>query len=164
METWMSSARELPNIAAILGPLLQRVSSERRPLFLAIAERMAAERYRDWASATEHPTHRSGLLACADREEEIARRVEALDPGAAAIQADILAENPDLAELDRSIFADRPLGDQYAMQAQGERAGASTWRAFAEGANSRARQTFLECAELEEQSAAVLDSILAGQR
>ena len=156
----MSSARELPNIAEILGPLLERVSREQRPLLIAIAERMAAERYREWAKAAEPQTRRSDLLACADREEEIASRVEALYPESAAAQADILAKHPDLADVNRAIFADRPLADQYAIQAQGERVGASTWRSFAERAEPSARQTFLACAELEEQSAAVLESIL----
>ena len=156
----MASGRELPNIADILGPVLERVLREQRPLLMAIAERMAADRYREWAGAVEGESRRSDLVACANREEEIAGRVEALYPESAAVQPDILAKNPDLAELNRAIFADRPLADQYAIQAQGERVGASTWRALAEQADPSARQTFLDCAELEEQSAAVLESIL----
>jgi len=156
----MASGRELPNIADILGPVLERVLREQRPLLMAIAERMAADRHREWAGAVEGESRRSDLVACANREEEIAGRVEALYPESAAVQADILAKNPDLAELNRAIFADRPLADQYAIQAQGERVGASTWRALAEQADPSARQTFLDCAELEEQSAAVLESIL----
>ena len=84
-----------------------------------------------------------------------------LYPDAAAIQAEIRAANPDLEDLNRTVFADRPLADQLAIQAQGERVGASTWRAMAEAAEPATRQTFLDCAVLEEQSAAVLESILA---
>ena len=155
----MSSTPGLPNIAEFVAPLLERISPEQRPLLIAIAERMAAQRYRGWAEASEQASLRSELLACADREEEIAGQVEALYPEAASIQADLLAKNPDFEELNRSIFADRPLDDQYAIQAQGERVGAATWRSFAKQAEPEARRIFLECAELEEKSAAVLEAI-----
>ncbi len=156
----MASTAELPNIADLVGPLLQSVAREERPLLIAIAERMAAERYRQWAEAVESGPLRSELRACADREEEIASRVEALHPGAAATQAELLANQPDLRDVNRSIFADRPLRDQFTIQAQGERVGASTWRAFAKHAQPSAQKVFLECAELEEKSAAVLEAAL----
>jgi hypothetical protein len=152
----MAATSELPNIADIVGPVLASVAREERPLLIAIAERMAADRYR--ASADEG--RRAALLACADREEEIASRVEALYPEAGATQADLLAKHPDLEALNRSLFADRPLEDQYTIQAQGERVGASTWRVFAEDADAKARKVFLACAELEEQSAELLESIV----
>ena len=89
--------------------------------------------------------------------------MESLYPGAAAIQEEILAKNPDLRELTRSLFVERPRHQQFAIQAQGERLGAATWRSFAKKeASSRARETFLACAELEEESAEVLESILSG--
>ena len=40
------SARALPDVAAILGPLLAGVAPAERPLLLAIAERMAASKRR----------------------------------------------------------------------------------------------------------------------
>ena len=67
------SSPELPDIAAILGPLLQRAPADERPLLLAAAERLAAARYRDWAAASDDPDDRAGLLECAEREEAIAR-------------------------------------------------------------------------------------------
>src|SRR5580765_7050879 len=82
--------RELPNIAGIFGPILQRLPAAERPLLIAVAERLAAERYRGWAAAASDPAWRAALLACAAREEDIARRVEALYPDAAATQARIL--------------------------------------------------------------------------
>ena len=39
--------KQLPDVARILGPLLERVPREQRPLLIAIAERMAADRYRE---------------------------------------------------------------------------------------------------------------------
>ena len=159
----MSSATqtELPNLAEILLKLLQRVPREQHPLLIAIAERRAAERYRSWADDPAVVAHRGRLLACADREEEIAHRVEGLHPEAAAVQRGIVAANPDLDDITRSLFAGRPLAQQFAIQAEGERLGAATWRSFGRGASAAARDTFLACAGLEEESAAVLESILA---
>jgi hypothetical protein len=158
----MAEHAELPNVAAILAPLLQRVPAEQIPFLLAIAERLAATRYRQWAAQVGVPARREGLLACADREEEIARRIEALTPDVGVVQRDLLAANPDLEEINRSVFANRPLAQQFAIQAQGERLGAATWRSFAQRQESdSARATFLACAELEEASAAFLDLLLA---
>ena len=155
-------SRELPDIAQIFGPILQRLAPAEQPLLVAIAERLAADRDRGWAAAASGAAWRAALLGCAAREEDIARRVEALSPDAAATQRRILAANPDLEELNRSVFAGRPVEDQYAIQAAGERVGAATWRAFAAQAPPPARETFLACAELEEASARVLESHAAG--
>ena len=166
-----TSVKELPNLETVLGRLLGRVAPERQPLLIAVAERLAAARYRDWAQAGADAagasaagageTRMNELLACAQREEEIAARVEGLYPDAAAIQAEIRRANPDLDELNRSIFAGRPLPQQFAIQARAERLGAATWRAFAaqETAPPR-RAAFLACADLEEESARVLEGML----
>jgi hypothetical protein len=159
-----STGTELPDLGRIIGPFLQRVAQEQRPLLIAVAERMAADRYRAWAREVTDPPRSARLLACADREEEIARRVEALYPEAASVQRDILASNPDLEDLNRSLFAGRPLDQQFAIQARGERLGAATWRAFAhDEKNPAAHDTFLGCAGLEEESAAVLEAFLEGK-
>src|SRR5262249_55054158 len=152
------------NVAQVLAQVLERVPRERHPLLIALAERLAAERYRGWSADVDDPT-RSQLLGCAHREEEIARRIEALYPDAAAVQEDLVAGNPDLREVNRSLFAGRPVEQQFAIQAQGERLGAATWRAFAQHSrDAKARDTFLGCAVLEEQSAAVLESLLRAKK
>jgi hypothetical protein len=157
-----TDAGDLPNVAEVLGPLLQRIPEEQQPLLIAIAERRAAERYRDWAQEVGTEPGMSQLRACAQREEDIARRVEALYPDADAIQRGMLAKNPDLEEINRTLFAGRSLAQQFTIQAQGERLGAATWRAFAQQEPNGARAAvLLECAELEEQSAVVLEGILA---
>jgi len=156
-------AGELPNVAAILGAVVQRVPVAERPLLIALAERMAAGRYRGWSEQMADRDRQSGLVACADREEEIARRVEALYPDAASVQQGLLAANPDLPEINRAIFAGRRLAEQLTIQAGAERLGAATWRSFAHHAErEKMRQVFLDCARLEEESAAHLEALLAG--
>ncbi|MCX5740006.1 MAG: VOC family protein [Proteobacteria bacterium] len=158
---WHFATPALPNLADVFARILTKVADRDRPLVVAIAERMAAERYRGWASEVTHSADAAHLLACAQREEEIAARVEALFSGASAIQRQILEKHPDLADLNRSLFADRPLHVQFRIQAQGERLGAATWRSFASREKAgAARETFLACAELEETSAVVLESML----
>jgi hypothetical protein len=158
------TTRELPSIATIVGGILARVEERYRPLFIALAERLAAERYRRWARDASGDA-RSGLLACAEREDAIADRIAALYPDATAVQASLRADNPELDELGDALFAGRPLAEQFTIQAAGERAGAGAWRMFAEQAGGDARRTFLACAELEERSAEYLESLLAqGER
>lgn len=157
----MAKPTELPNIAAVLAGILQRIPREQQPLLIAYAERLAAERYRGWATRVGEAGQRAGLLACAAREEEIAGRVESLYPGAAAAQQALLAANPDLLEVNTRLFAALTLEQQFELQAQGERLGAATWRAFAEHAtDSKARGIFVACAPLEEESAAFLESVV----
>lgn len=154
------SRSALPDIADVVGRMLQRVPRERQPILLAQRERVSAARYRGWAREVAGPGQRSALLACADREEEIARRVEALYPAAASIRRDILARNPDLTSITGSLFSAYALEQQFILQARGERFGATTWRSFAQDEqNPEASKVFLDCALLEEESAAFLESI-----
>jgi hypothetical protein len=152
---------ELPNVAQLLGRVLARVPEPQRPLLIAHAERLAAERYRGWAQLADTAERRGALLRCAEREEAIAGRVESLFVDAAAEQQRILAANPDLADINRGVFAGRPIAEQYAIQAAGERAGAALWRALARAASSpHERDEYLACARLEEESALVLEALL----
>ena len=160
-----SDDASLPSIGEALAPVLLRVPRLHHPVLIALAERLAARRYREWAAQIGDASRRPQLLACADREEEIAGRVEAHYGDAPATQRALLAANPDVEEINRSLFAGRPLAQQFAIQAAGERLGAATWRAFARSDGDADRcATFLACAELEEASAAVLESILADTR
>ncbi len=155
-----SDANELPNLAQVLSGVLERVPREQQPLLVAIAERMAAQRYRDWAAQPSYDAHRSQLFACAQREEEIADRIESLYPDAAAVRRQILAKNPDVEEINRGLFAGRPLSEQLTIQAQGERLGAATWRSLARDAKPAFSEAFQACALLEEESATALEAIL----
>jgi catechol 2,3-dioxygenase-like lactoylglutathione lyase family enzyme len=159
--TMPAAAGALPSIAERIGPLLQRLPEADRPLAVAAAERLAAQRYRSWAERVASPQQRASLLACAVREEEIATRVESLHERAEERQRALLEANPELLELNRSLFADRPLEQQFRIQAAGERAGAGLWRALAQRADGHARASYEACARLEEESAELLETLLA---
>ena len=151
-----------PNLAEILRQALRNIDPALQPLLLARLERLAAARYRAWAS--EHPDQsaKEGLLACADREDEIATRVESLEPNASAIQDTLLSDHPELLELNRTLFEGRPLEVQFAMQAEGERAGAAAWRAYAAAAASdpSVQELLLSCSPLEQANADFLQTLL----
>ena len=151
----------LPSVGKAVAPLLARIPRAEQPLLIAHAERLAAGRYRSWAGRPEGARHRTDLLACAAREEEIARSVEALFEDAHERQRRLLEAHPELAEINRSLFDGRPFREQLAIQAGGERLGAATWRSFAKHASeARARDALLACATLEEANAEVLEAIL----
>ena len=151
---------ELPNIAAVLTAALQRVPRDQQPLLIAFAERLAADRYRGWAERVEDENTKRELDSCARREEEIAALIESLYSSAKSAQQKLLAAHPDLLEVNEKLFAPLELEQQFALQAQGERLGALTWRAFAQHAtDERTREIFLRCAPLEEASADFLESI-----
>jgi hypothetical protein len=122
----MTPKQPFSSLAVTLAPLLQRIPVEHHTLFIASAERLAAERYRLWASSAVSPDRKSALLACADRERELARRVEALYPDAALVQQQLLVTIPDLAEAGRNYFATYSVAEQFALQAQDEQLGAAT--------------------------------------
>ena len=150
------------SIAGILQAAMAMSQPEDPRIFVALAERIAAERYRSWAESVDDEARRRRLLECAAREEDIATRVEALRPDAAALQEKILKDHPDLASQYRAALADMTLPEQFAAQAAAERAGAAAWRAFAAGSSdSGEAETLLSCAPLEEASAADLEAIIA---
>ncbi len=147
-------------LAELVGPLLAPLPREEQPAIIALAERVAAGRYRAWAEEVTSDEITERLLACAAREEDIATRVEAQTPGAADLQARAMAEHAELADRYAAIFSGRTLPEQFALQARAERAGAATWRALAGASSGAVAQTFLACARLEETSAAVLESLI----
>ena len=153
-------SKETPDIASILADALGGVALEDQPVLLAALERFAATRYRGWAEAHPDPEISKGLLACAAREDEIATRVESLYPDAQARQEKLMVDNPELGELNRTLFADRPLAVQFAMQAVGERAGAGAWTAFSAASDDdQVRQTLSGCSPLEAANAEFLESL-----
>jgi len=152
---------DIPNIAEILAGVLRNIDPNQQPFLLAKLERLAAQRYRRWASEYPDPSAKDGLLACAVREEEIAKRVESLAPNASAIQDKLFSDNPEFLDLNRTLFEGRPLKVQFAMQAEGERAGAAAWNAYAAGASAPSAQELLQsCSALEQANADFLQTLL----
>ena len=148
-------------LAELLGPVLAPLATEERPAIIALAERIAAGRYRAWSEQVTEDETRTRLLACAAREEEIATRVEALNPSASDLQARAIEEHGDLPDRYAALFTDLPLAEQFGLQARAERVGAATWRALAGGSEGAAVETFLTCAQLEEVSAETLEALIA---
>ena len=155
---------DLPSIAGVLAPVVARFPRQQQKLLIAWAERQAAERYQSWAEQVGG-AERAGFLGCAAREEDIATRIEALDPDAAAIQQQLLAELPDLEAQVLEVYADRSLEEQWEIQRRGERAGKKTWEAFAAVEDdAQDHAVLLACAALEDENASFLRSVLEKRR
>jgi len=158
----MSNTRsdDLPSIAGVLAPVVARFPRQQQQLLIAWAERQAAKRYQSWAEQVGD-SERAGFLGCAAREEDIAARIEALDPDAAAIQQQLLAALPDLEAQVLVVYAGRSLEEQWEIQRRGERAGKKTWEAFATvESDPQAHAVLLDCAALEDENASFLRSVL----
>ncbi|MGH0032289.1 MAG: hypothetical protein ACQGVC_21055 [Myxococcota bacterium] len=150
---------DTPNFAELLGPFIARFEEEARPAFLAALERGAADRYRAWAEAS--PEHAAGLLACAEREDEIARTAESLYPPDEGARSAIARVLPEARDAYYAVFADLPLREQWRIQASAERQGANAWRLLAADSDDpKARDELARCAALEEESALHLDGLV----
>ena len=69
---------------------------------------------------------------------------------------------PTIAETYRSALAERPVNEQYLVQAAAERRAAAFWRFLASsGADGSVRETLRSCAELEELSAEFLEALVS---
>jgi hypothetical protein len=151
-----------PTFLEVIGPIFAQFPREQQPLFAAAAERLAAQRYRQWAQEVGNETARDDLLACAGREEEIADRVDKTHDSPTLVHEQLAREHPDLRERYWSIFDGLSRAEQFAEQAAAERLGAETWRGFAaECTSSPQESVYLACALLEEESATVLERLVA---
>jgi hypothetical protein len=157
----MTHARNLPDLGERLRPLIECLPEPVRPRLLAILERRAGERYRLWAAECGDAERAAGLRACGAREDEIGDLVEGLFPPQPGEREQMAAVLPQIAEAARDLFVGRPLMDQFAIQAAGERRGAAVWRDLAAGEGDPARHdVLLRCARLEEESAELLESVV----
>lgn len=153
---------ERATILGVLAPVIARYEPPEQRIFAALGERIAAARYRVWAKATGDDAIRATLEACADREEDIASRVESLRPDAREVQERLQRDHGDIRDQYFELLDGRPLVEQFAMQAEAERAGAAAWRAFADAAeNEHDAEILRACAPLEEESAEALERIIA---
>ena len=158
----MTGTGRLPDLGGQLRPLIQALPPGIQPRLMARLERAAADRYRAWAAACLDPAAAEGLRACAGREEEVAARVEMLYPPQLDELRYFSEALPTIAETYRSALAERPVNEQYAIQAAAERRGAAFWRFLASsGADGSVRETLRGCAELEELSAEFLEALVS---
>lgn len=154
----MDAAAEAARIAERLGPIVAQLPPAARPRLVAELERRAADRYDAWAASAESAAEATGLRACAARERQIAGLVDATypeRPAEAERHAPLVTE---AAAAYLEAFEGRTRAESFAMQAALERTGAAAWRGFAD-ADPAHRAALLECAALEEASAAYLDGL-----
>ena len=156
----------MSSVTARLRPIVDALPEPAQLPFIAALERGAAGRYRGWAEQARDPELAAGLRACAEREEEIARRVEALAGRSAADIPGLEAAWAGVREVAVAAFAGRSFAEQLATQAAAERGGAEVWRELAArpGTPPETRAVLLACAGLEEASAGFVERALAGGR
>jgi rubrerythrin len=153
---------EIPNFPALLMEPLISVPEPSRVGFIAQLERSAADRYREWAGESEELAE--GLIACADREDEIANRAEKLMP-VLPEHEEIVAEALAKARvLYASAFEGHSLEDRITLQAHAERQGSLAWLGFASQATDESvKKVFLALADMEVASAEYIDGALGIQ-
>ena len=157
----MSGTGSLPDLGGQVRPLIQTLPVGVQPRIMATLERAAADRYRTWAGVCPEPVEAEGLRACAAREEEVAACIERAFPSQPDEQRHIGSVLPQIAEAFRSAMAQRPVIEQYAIQAAAERRGAAFWRTHASSIpDASIRETLSVCAQLEERSAEFLEAIV----
>ena len=149
----------VPDFGELLAPFISSVPEAAVPNFLALLERGAAERYRQWAE--QLPTFREGLLRCSESEDQIADIVEGLFPIDAQLAEDIKAPLPAARETYYQVFQGMPLADQLAIQAEAELQGALAWQGMlADDLPESVRAGLERCSALERESSAYLYSII----
>ncbi|ARN72927.1 hypothetical protein [Oceanicoccus sagamiensis] len=154
---------DIPDFGSLLAPYIGAIPEASQPAFLSRLERTAAERYRGWA--IQLPEHKAGLLACAEREDEIATRVETVLPASSAEHTDLINQYIEPArDTYYQVFSALPVIDQLAIQANAERQGARAWRDIADQLEDpHIIEELLLCASIEEASADYLDKLIAAE-
>ena len=147
----------IPNFGELLAEHLGQLPAEALPFMLSQLERSAAARYRGWAE--DVPEHREGLLACADREDEIAERVEAMFPPSETHRNLVANLIPAAKATYYEVFAGYTPLEQMQIQEDAERQGADAWQGLKEAYPDKSAQLD-ELSEIELGSAQYLVTIL----
>lgn len=147
----------IPNFGELLAEHLSAVPPEAYPYLLSQLERTAAQRYRGWAQ--DVPDHEAGLSACADREDEIADRVEALFPPTDAHRDLVGTIIPKAKATYYAAFEPYTPVEQMTIQANAERQGANAWQNLKAAYPQHAEQLD-ELSRIELESADYLDTLL----
>ncbi|NNL85993.1 MAG: hypothetical protein HKP27_10090, partial [Myxococcales bacterium] len=110
-----SGTAEIPDFDELLGGMAAALKPHQRPVLIAMLERVAAGRYRQWAADPGYGQHRDALLACGEREIQIAERIEALYDDVATVQQEVQAQLPALAGVEEELFGGRTIPEQFAV-------------------------------------------------
>ena len=148
------------SLLAALTPILDSLPDADAPIFLAILERMAADKYRGWAEQCEDPIEKMGLLGCADREVAIAEFIEALDSDSGHRAEDLRQRFPQVQSLYDGVMAGQDRQEQFRRQAAGELGGADFLRQF-RGAHSGVIAAQFEALALGEEANSLFLTMLA---
>ena len=153
----------VPKFGELLAPFISSVPEHAVPNFLALLERGAAQRYRDWAE--QLPEFADGLSICSESEDEIANIVEAMFTIDEDTAQQIQQPLPGARDTYYKAFEGFSLADQLAIQADAELQGADAWRAMLSDDNpAQLQEGLLKCIALEEASSKHLYSILDAVR
>ena len=147
----------IPNFGELLAEHLGGVPAEAYPYLLSQLERTAAARYRLWAD--EVPSQREGLLRCAEREDEIADRVEAMFPPSGEHRELVAQIIPKAKETYYAAFEPYTPIEQMTIQANAERQGALAWQTLKSAYPDKAAE-FDALSQVEIASADYLDATL----
>ena len=148
------------SIAGAFEPLLALVSPEEVPIVLAILERIAGTKYRVWADQADNNIERDGLLACAQREDEIAEFIESLQADAQSVIASVRNRIPDFEERYDAVMAGLDRTEQLRVQAEGEMGGSGYMSQFASAAEGAVAARFESLALLEEANSKFLSRLI----
>lgn len=150
---------QIPNFGELLAPFLTEVPAAALPYLLSQLERTAAARYRGWAE--ELPEHATGILACAEREDEIADKAEAMFPPDDQQRSLVDSIMPAAKESYYSVFEGYTPLEQMTIQENAERQGSGAWQGMKDAYPDKAAELdALSSTELE--SADYLRVLLGG--
>ena len=147
----------IPDFGEMLAEYLTQLPAEALPYMLSQLERTAAARYRDWAR--EVPEHQEGILACAEREDEIAERVEAMFPPSDEHRQLVAELIPAAKAAYYEVFAGYTPVEQMTIQEDAEKQGANAWQGLKQAYPDKAAQLD-ELSEIELASSRYLRSII----
>jgi len=148
------------SIAGAFEPLLPLVAPEEIPMVVAILERIAANKYREWAEQAENNIERDGLLACAQREDEISIFIESLQADPQSMIASLRKRIPDFEERYDAVMEGLSRTEQLQIQAEGEMGGSGYMSQFAEAAEGAIAARFASLALLEEANSKFLSELI----
>jgi hypothetical protein len=151
---------ESRSIAGAFEPLLSLVSPEEIPMVVAILERIAGSKYRIWAEQSDNPFERAGLLACAQREDEIAEFIESLQDDPQSSVASLRERIPDFEERYDAVMAGLSRIEQLRVQAEGEMGGSGYMGQFAAATEGAIAARFESLALCEEANSKFLSCLI----